>query len=97
MPTYDYTCENCGHRLEAFQKITSDPLTTCPKCHKEALRRGPGGGIGLSFKGSGFYITDYKSPPKSDSKDSSPKKEPQSKNDSPKGCCPCGKNKKECS
>jgi len=59
MPTYDYHCTECGHKLEAMQKITADPLKTCPKCSKETLLRGPGGGIGLQFRGSGFYKTDY--------------------------------------
>jgi putative FmdB family regulatory protein len=59
MPTYDYQCLECRHRFEESQKITADPLTICPQCHKEALRRGPGGGSGLLFKGSGFYINDY--------------------------------------
>jgi len=59
MPTYDYRCTECDHTTESFQKITDAPLTTCPQCNKETLQRGPGGGIGLSFKGEGFYITDY--------------------------------------
>ncbi|NGX41872.1 MAG: hypothetical protein K940chlam7_00146 [Chlamydiae bacterium] len=59
MPTYEYHCEECEHVMDAFQKISDDPLKECPECGKSALRRGPGGGIGLSFKGSGFYITDY--------------------------------------
>lgn len=60
MPTYDYTCMKCGHHKEVRQKITDDPLTKCDSCESETLQRGPGGGIGLSFRGSGFYITDYK-------------------------------------
>lgn len=59
MPTYDYICDDCGHQLEAFQKMADRPITICPKCQKESLRRKPSGGAGLSFKGSGFYITDY--------------------------------------
>lgn len=49
--------------MDALQKITDAYLTTCPSCKKEALKRGLGGGIGLSFKGSGFYITDYNKEP----------------------------------
>lgn len=60
MPTYDYRCTACGHKTEVRQKITDASLTTCDQCGKETFQRGPGGGIGLSFKGSGFYITDYK-------------------------------------
>ncbi len=59
MPTYAYYCKSCGHEMDAFQKITEEPLKQCPSCKKHSLQRGPGGGIGLSFKGSGFYINDY--------------------------------------
>lgn len=61
MPTYDYACTKCGHRFEQFQSMRDEPLRKCPKCHKLALKRLVGGGAGLIFKGSGFYITDYKS------------------------------------
>ena len=60
MPTYDYHCTSCGHTTEARQRISDTPLTLCPECSEETLQRGPGGGSGLIFKGSGFYITDYK-------------------------------------
>jgi putative FmdB family regulatory protein len=59
MPTYEYECIQCKYRFEEFQKITDKALTTCPKC-KGKLRRLITGGAGLIFKGSGFYITDYK-------------------------------------
>jgi putative FmdB family regulatory protein len=60
MPTYEYTCTKCGHELEAFQSMKDAPLKKCPACGRAALRRKVGGGAGLIFKGSGFYITDYK-------------------------------------
>jgi putative FmdB family regulatory protein len=60
MPTYDYKCQACGHQFEALQKITEDPLTKCPKCSKPKLKRLIGAGLGVIFKGSGFYTTDYK-------------------------------------
>jgi len=63
MPTYDYACSRCGHTFEQFQSITSAPLKKCPKCGKSALKRLVGGGAGLIFKGSGFYLTDYKKKP----------------------------------
>lgn len=68
MPNYDYKCTNCGHQEEVFQKMTDGPLMECPQCHQLSFKRGPGGGIGLQFHGSGFYITDYdgKKPPASD-------------------------------
>jgi len=68
MPTYEYVCEKCGHSFELFQSMTASPLTLCPKeqCPKKRwgrgkVRRAIGGGAGLIFKGSGFYITDYRS------------------------------------
>ena len=60
MPTYDYMCENCGHRFEAFQNINAAPLDSCPVCKSHKVHRVISGGVGLIFKGSGFYITDYK-------------------------------------
>ncbi len=61
MPTYDYTCDACGHTFEEFQNITAEMLTKCPKCKKKKLRRLFGTGAALVFKGSGFYQTDYRS------------------------------------
>ncbi|MGV3608617.1 MAG: FmdB family zinc ribbon protein [Planctomycetaceae bacterium] len=61
MPTYDYQCDACEHKFEAFQSISEDPLTKCPKCKKKKLRRLFGAGAAIMFKGSGFYITDYRS------------------------------------
>jgi putative FmdB family regulatory protein len=61
MPTYDYRCEACEHTLEVFQKITESPKKKCPACGKSKLKRLIGGGAGFLFKGSGFYLTDYRS------------------------------------
>ncbi len=61
MPTYDYKCQACGHTFEKFQSITSAPIRKCPKCGKNKVKRLLGTGAGLIFKGSGFYITDYRS------------------------------------
>ena len=57
MPTYEYECKTCGHVFEAFQSMSDAPLTTCPECGKE-VRRMINGGMGIIFKGSGFYVTD---------------------------------------
>ena len=60
MPTYEYACQKCGHHFEQFQSMRDEPLKKCPKCQKNGLKRLLGSGAGLIFKGSGFYITDYK-------------------------------------
>src|ERR1043165_3227714 len=68
MPTYEYVCEKCGHEFEKFQSIAAKPLTVCPeelcaqkKWGKGKVKKVIGAGAGLIFKGSGFYITDYRS------------------------------------
>jgi len=68
MPTYDYECEKCGQTFEAFQSMKDKAFETCPEaaCRMETWGHGKvkrllGTGAGLIFKGSGFYITDYRS------------------------------------
>src|SRR2546429_4509271 len=61
MPTYEYQCDACGNKFEKFQSIKSAPIRKCPKCGKNKVRRLISTGAGLIFKGSGFYITDYRS------------------------------------
>jgi len=68
MPTYEYRCDKCGHEFDFYQSIKDKPLTTCVKEHCKLERWGKGkvkkmigAGAGLIFKGSGFYITDYRS------------------------------------
>ena len=68
MPTYEYICEKCGHEFETLQTMSAKPLRTCPKefCAQKKWGRGKvkrkiSTGGGLLFKGSGFYITDYRS------------------------------------
>lgn len=56
MPTYEYACTSCGHRLEVHQKFSDEPLTTCPECG-EPLRK-VFGSVGIVLKGPGFYRTD---------------------------------------
>jgi len=60
MPTYEYECQKCGHRFELFQSMSDPPQKRCPQC-KGTVRRLIGTGAGMIFKGSGFYITDYRS------------------------------------
>jgi len=60
MPTYEYVCETCGKEFELFQSMKAEALKACT-CGKEGkVQRKIGSGAGLIFKGSGFYITDYK-------------------------------------
>lgn len=68
MPTYEYVCEKCGHQFDLFQSMKAEALKVCPKdlCPKKKWGKGKvrklmGAGAGLIFKGSGFYITDYRS------------------------------------
>jgi len=59
MPTYEYRC-SAGHEFEQFQRMSEEPLRVCPVCGA-AAERILSTGAGLLFKGSGFYITDYRS------------------------------------
>jgi len=59
MPTYEYACDNCGEQFDIFQSIKDAPATVCEKCGGH-LTKLLSAGSGLIFKGSGFYITDYK-------------------------------------
>ena len=69
MPTYGYRCGSCGHQFEISQKMSDEPLKTCPKCQGKLSKvLYP---VGISFKGSGFYTTDYKGSGKDSSKSSS--------------------------
>ena len=68
MPTYEYLCDKCGREFEKFQSMSDKPLTVCPKelCGQKTWGKGKvrkliSSGAGLLFKGSGFYITDYRS------------------------------------
>jgi putative FmdB family regulatory protein len=77
MPIYEYQCANCGHQLEELQSISEPPLKKCPKCGKDALKKLIGSGGGLIFKGSGFYLTDYKKKSSSGSQSASKKEKPK--------------------
>src|SRR5512141_1725656 len=68
MPTYEYVCEKCGHQFDLYQSMSEKPLVKCPEnlCRQKRWGRGKvkrllGAGSGFIFKGSGFYITDYRS------------------------------------
>ena len=58
MPTYEYKCQDCGLKFEKFQSMKDKPLEKCPECNGK-VQRLIGGGAGIIFKGSGFYVNDY--------------------------------------
>ena len=60
MPIYEYECKACGHRLEAIQKISDDPLTECPSCTEPELKKMMSASA-FRLKGGGWYETDFKS------------------------------------
>lgn len=76
MPIYEYTCEVCGHHLEALQKLSDPLLTDCPECGKPALKKQISA-AGFRLKGSGWYETDFKN--KSKGKAQSAKQEDKKK------------------
>jgi putative FmdB family regulatory protein len=68
MPTYEYVCEKCGHKFDQSQSMSAKPLAVCPeqvcpqrRWGKGTVKRAISGGAGIIFKGSGFYVTDYRS------------------------------------
>jgi putative FmdB family regulatory protein len=60
MPTYEYKCDACGLEFERFQQMSAAPVKKCPRCGKRKVRKLISAGAGMIFKGSGFYITDYR-------------------------------------
>ncbi|MCL2026068.1 MAG: zinc ribbon domain-containing protein [Leptospirales bacterium] len=58
MPTYEYKCSDCGHNFEIFQAMSDEPLKKCDNCGSDVRR--VFGNAGIIFKGSGFYVNDYK-------------------------------------
>ena len=91
MPTYDYLCRECGERFEHFQSMSSSPLKARPNCKVKNcnVERIISGGTGLIFKGSGFYLTDYKNKKSNGKKSKTDKPETKTKqkkkNNSKKG------------
>ncbi len=60
MPTYEYVCDSCEHNFEVFLKMSDPPMSVCPECGKKKLRQILSGGLGINFRGSGFYVNDGK-------------------------------------
>ena len=65
MPIYAYGCSSCGLQKDVMQKMSDAPLTTCPECGKETLVKQLTA-AGFQLKGSGYYVTDFKNPPKAE-------------------------------
>lgn len=59
MPIYEYQCNGCGHKFEAIQRISDDPLKDCPECDKAELKKLISA-AGFRLKGGGWYETDFK-------------------------------------
>ena len=81
MPIYEYECRECGHKLDALQKISDEPLIDCPSCKEASLKRlisAPQ----FRLKGGGWYETDFKT---GDKKNLAEKKEAPKKSDSSSG------------
>ena len=60
MPIYEYRCEACNHEFDVMQRMSDDPLTECPECHAQSLRKLVSA-AGFRLKGSGWYKTESKS------------------------------------
>ena len=60
MPTYDYECRECGQIFESFHGMNESPRIACKRCNSTDTFKKISGGAGIHFKGSGFYVTDYK-------------------------------------
>jgi len=83
MPIYEYKCQNCGHSFEQLQKVTDEPLRTCPECGKKQLTKLISN-TSFQLKGTGWYVTDFKdkkekpiSNPKTEKKDTETKDKPK--------------------
>jgi putative FmdB family regulatory protein len=90
MPTYEYKCGNCGNEIEVMQSMKDAPLTKCPKCGEETLKKMISGGAGLIFKGSGFYLTDYKNKSTADSSSKSSASKTETKTETKTESKPAG-------
>ena len=80
MPIYEYVCDNCGHYLEALQKLSDEPLVFCPECGDATLRKQVSAAA-FRLKGTGWYETDFKNSDKKKPAENA-KKESKSSSDS---------------
>jgi putative FmdB family regulatory protein len=65
MPTYNYRCLKCKEEFSVFQNMSDEAISQCRSCDSGIVQKIITGGSGLIFKGSGFYLTDYKKKNKS--------------------------------
>lgn len=84
MPTYRYRCKSCLKEFEELQKMSDPPIIVCPSCTKHTLVRVIDGGAGFVFKGTGFYLTDYKNKHYSGESKAPKKSPPSTEQNSPK-------------
>lgn len=87
MPIYEYSCDSCGHKLEAIQKVSDAPLVECPECGQPALKKLLSA-TAFRLKGSGWYETDFKQGSKKNLHESGSKESASPPCSSGK-CCPC--------
>ena len=86
MPIYEYHCTACDHEFEEIQKVSDDPITDCPACHKPKAEKLVSA-AGFQLKGTGWYVTDFRDKgkaPKADDSKSTSDKTKDSKSDSGK-------------
>lgn len=88
MPIYEYRCESCSHELEAIQKMSDAPLTTCPECGEATLKKLISA-AGFRLKGKGWYETDFKSGGKKNLHESGKKESKPAPACSTGGCSGC--------
>ena len=81
MPIYEYVCDNCGHYLEALQKLSDEPLVFCPECGDATLRKQVSAAA-FRLKGTGWYETDFKNSDKKKPADNAEKEKKESKSSS---------------
>ena len=91
MPIYEYVCDNCGHYLEALQKLSDEPLVFCPECGDATLRKQVSAAA-FRLKGTGWYETDFKN---SDKKKPAEDAKKDSKSSSDSGSSSGGSGKQE--
>jgi putative FmdB family regulatory protein len=95
MPTYEYVCKSCSHKFDEFHGMNESPKIACPSCGSKKTERLISAGAGLIFKGSGFYITDYKKSNGSGSKNNGASKDPSKTETKPESSTSSGESKSE--